>query len=291
MEYPPVLSYLQAGPLLEARSKSAATATTTLDLGLSTVELPLLPEGIPLPGGRVLRWEEVECIAAATPGGRMSGRCFAVEVDGLREVRAYSKSTDLYYSLMPTESAPTMVISGFPMHRVKGTDPHRDTLDKVRTLAPLTGPVLDTATGLGYTAIEAARSAESVLTIERDPTALEIARLNPWSRELFENPRIAQVVGDSFEEVERLGEERFARIVHDPPAASLAGDLYSGEMYRRLYRALRRGGRLYHYIGDPKSRSGARTTTGVIRRLREAGFEQVRARPEAFGLVADKPLR
>ena len=74
----------------------------------------------------------------------------------------------------------------------------------MRTIAPLSGRVLDTCTGLGYTAIEAAKTAEQVITIELDPTALEVARLNPWSRELFENPRIQQIVGDAFDEIASL---------------------------------------------------------------------------------------
>lgn len=288
MQYPVVLSHFQAEPLLAARRAGAATASTSHDLGLSSVEAVLDADGARLPDGVFLPWAELERVVSEQGSGRMSGRCYALEDGALREIRAYSKQTDLYYSLMPTRGAPTLVISGFPMHRVKGTDPHQDTLAKVRAVAPLVGAVLDTATGLGYTAIQAARTAESVLTIELDPAALEMARLNPWSRELFENPRITQVVGDSAEEVRALEDGRFSRVIHDPPAFTLAGDLYSGEMYRQLFRVLRRGGRLFHYIGDPRSVSGARVQKGVLRRLREAGFENVKARPEAFGIVAAK---
>jgi predicted methyltransferase len=146
--------------------------------------------------------------------------------------------------------------------------------------------VLDTATGLGYTAIEAARTAERVITIELDPAGLEIARQNPWSRALFDNPRIEQIVGDAFEEVRCLPDLLFSRVIHDPPALSLAGELYSGAFYRELHRVLRRNGRLFHYIGDPESASGRNTTRGVLRRLQEAGFTRVARRPEAFGVVA-----
>jgi hypothetical protein len=176
------------------------------------------------------------------------------------------------------------------MHRIKGVDPHRDTQRKIRTLAPVAGRVLDTCTGLGYTAIEASKQAavEQVITIELDPTVLEVARLNPWSRSLFENPKIQQVVGDAFEEIEEFEDGRFTRIVHDPPMFSLAGELYSGEFYRHLYRVLARKGRLFHYVGDPDSRSGRNVTRGVVRRLQEAGFGRVVRKPRAFGLVAYK---
>src|SRR5438128_7660937 len=102
---------------------------------------------------------------------------------------------------MPTERAPTMLLSGIPMHRIKGIDPHEDTLRKIRAVAPVSGRVLDTATGLGYTAIEAARTAAEVVTIEIDPTVLEVARRNPLSRSLFSSPRIRQLIGDSVEAV------------------------------------------------------------------------------------------
>jgi len=193
-----------------------------------------------------------------------------------------------HYSLMPTERAPTTLISGLPMHRIKDVDPREDTMRKIKTIAPLRGRVLDTATGLGYTAIAAAETAEQVVTIELDETALAVARLNPWSRALFDHPKIEQVIGDAFEEVMRFDNAAFSAIIHDPPTFSLAGELYSEEMYRRLFRVLRSGGRMFHYIGDLDSPSGGRVAKGVVRRLQEAGFARVVRKPDAFGLVAHK---
>jgi predicted methyltransferase len=172
------------------------------------------------------------------------------------------------------------------MHRIKDTDPHADTLEKIRAIRPVVGQVLDTATGLGYTAIEAAKTAAHVTTIELDPAALEVCRQNPWSQGLFENPKITQLVGDSFEVVLELTNSAFTRIIHDPPVFALAGDLYSGEFYRELHRLLRNNGRLFHYVGDPESKSGRSTTAGVMRRLEQAGFREVRRAPRAFGVTA-----
>jgi predicted methyltransferase len=45
---------------------------------------------------------------------------------------------------------------------------------------------------------------------------------------------------------------------------------------------------LFHYVGDPESRSGSRITRGVMRRLQEAGFKRVVRQPRAFGVVAYK---
>ena len=78
----------------------------------------------------------------------------------------FSSFTNRYYSLMPTEAAPTMLISGIPMHRIKGTNPMEDTRQKLKALGRANGLVLDTTTGLGYTAILAAKTANEVITIE-----------------------------------------------------------------------------------------------------------------------------
>jgi predicted methyltransferase len=277
-----VMSHLQAEALLTARQAAETQPVVSPDLGLTKTELDIKPGGVCFPGGQVLTWQDLEMISDSPRS------CFLVEEDGLRKVQIFSEATNRLYSLMPTQGPPTMLVSGIPMHRIKGIDPHQDTLRKIKTIAPIKGHVLDTATGLGYTAIQAAKTAERVITVELDPAALEIARINPWSRELFENPKITQIVGDSFEEIGNFESETFSRVIHDPPAFSLAGDLYSGEFYGELFRVLGRGGRLFHYIGDLGSKSGRSVARGVIRRLGEAGFSRVVRRPEAFGLVAYK---
>lgn len=311
MEQLIVLSYVQIRPILEAkqvvsqvmpppspplcpprergeckggREKAGEGDKVALspDLGLSTVQVELQTEGVRFPNSELLTWEDIQKISQSEQS------CFVVQGNTIQKIQTFSEYTNRHYSLWPTEGAPTLLISGIPMHRIKGTDPHRDTLTKIKALKPVTGRVLDTATGLGYTAIEAAKTAEQVVTIELDPAVLEIARLNPWSQALFDNPKISQRIGDSFEEVQTFEAESFSCILHDPPMFSLAGDLYSAEFYRQLYRVLGRGGRLFHYIGDLESRSGHNVAKGAARRLQEAGFVQVQTRPEAFGLLAYK---
>ncbi|HLI08441.1 MAG TPA: methyltransferase domain-containing protein [Ktedonobacteraceae bacterium] len=279
---PVVLSYVQVAPLLEARQKGLAQIEASPDLGLTKVLARIAPEGVIFPGGERLNWEDIEKIRKA------ESSCFLVENGTAHAIQVFSEETNRLCTLYPTGGAPSMLIGGFVMHRVKDVDPMQDTLKKVRAIAPLSGRVLDTATGLGYTAIEAAKSADEVVTIELDPGAQEIARLNPWSRALFENPKITQLMGDAFEVVPTFEDESFTRIIHDPPAFSLAGQLYSGEFYRQLYRVLKRGGRLFHYIGDLNSKSGGIVTKGALRRLQEAGFTRIARHPEAFGVVAYK---
>jgi predicted methyltransferase len=277
-----VLSHFQVQPLLDAWVRGEPACPVSLDLNLTTGEAALGPDGVTLPGGALLPWEQAEQIAAS------ENRCFVLEGGQLEPIQFFSETTHWPRSLMPTENAPTMLVAGLPMHRIKGVDPYQDTRRKIKAASPVVGRVLDTATGLGYTAIQAARTAEEVITVELDPTSLQIARLNPWSADLFDDPRITQIVGDVWDAVEEMADDTFSCIIHDPPTFSLAGELYSTDFYTELYRVLRRKGRLFHYVGDPASKSGANVTRGVVRRLGEAGFTRVKRRPEAFGVLALK---
>jgi uncharacterized protein len=282
MQQPIVLSYIQLEPLLAAHKLGLPSAEISPDLGISSVSAALSAAGVSFPSGEQLDWQQIRKIEQARTN------CFVLEDGRLRTIALFSELTQRACSLLPTLSAPSMLIAGFSMHRIVATDPLQDTLKKVATIAPIGGRVLDTATGLGYTAIEAAKSAQQVVTIELDPGAQALARLNPWSRDLFANPKIQQVMGDASEVVPTFEAESFACILHDPPVFSLAGELYGGAFYRQLLRVLKRGGRLFHYIGNLNSKSGGTVARGVIRRLHEAGFRRVVRRPEAFGVVAYK---
>ena len=118
--------------------------------------------------------------------------------------------------------------------------------------------------------------------------AIEIAKRNPWSRELFDNPKVEISIGDIDEKVDEFPAGEFSAIVHDPPTFQFAGELYSLEFYKKLYRVLSRRGTLFHYIADPDSKLGERMTKGVMKRLHEAGFAKVERRPKAFGVAARK---
>jgi len=279
---PIILSYVQAESLLKAKQQGKAFIEISPDLGLSTVLATLTSEGISFPSGEHLDWQGLGKIS------KSEVNCFILEDDAARPIQVFSEYTNRVCSLMPTKGAPSMLIAGFVMHRIKDIDPMQDTLRKIAAISPVAGRVLDTATGLGYTAIEAAKTADEVVTIELDPGAQEIARLNPWSQELFHSPKIQQIMGDAYEVVQTFEDGSFARIIHDPPTFSLAGELYSGVFYQQLFGVLKRGGRLYHYIGDPNSKASGGVTKGALKRLQEAGFARVVRKPEAFGVVAYK---
>lgn len=277
-----VLSHFQARQLLDARENGQSNAGISLDLNLTESDVKLQSDCVVFPAGASLAWKSIEEISENEVA------CYSVMENAAKAIKGFSEFSGRVYGLMPTTSAPTMLISGIPMHRIKDTNPYQDTLQKIKAIAPIKGDVLDTTTGLGYTAIEAAKTARSVVTIEIDPTAQEIARQNPWSQGLFENPKITQLIGDAFDEIEKFEAESFSAIIHDPPMFTLAGDLYSLAFYQQAFRVLKHNGKIFHYIGDPESKSGTRVTAGVIRRLQDAGFRRVVRAPRAFGVVAYK---
>lgn len=274
------LSHFEVAPLLAARRSGASTATSSADLGRTRNDVAIAADGATFANGAQLSWALAERIADAP------NKCFVVQGGEARELRVFSATTGWVRSLLPTGTAPTTLVGGFTMHRIVGIDPREDTVRKAGGNGPFAGPVLDTATGLGYTAIHAASRAPSVVTVELDPAALELARDNPWSAELFTATNLEQRVGDVAELVHDFADGQFAHVIHDPPSFQLAGHLYSGAFYEQLARITKKGGRVVHYIGDPQSPNGARTTRGVVERLRAAGFARVQPNPAAFGVVA-----
>ena len=276
-----VLSHYQAAQLLNHTESIGKTIQISLDLNLSFQEAIITPDGVKLASSEILPWHALQEIVSNP------NNCFSFTNGLFEKILIFSELTNSTYSLYPTKSAPTMLISGIPMHRIKDTTPEKDTNQKIKAARP-TGRVLDTATGLGYTAIAAAKTADHVITVELDPAAQEICRLNPWSQELFDDPRIEQRIGDSFDVIQTIEDSNLNRIIHDPPTFSLAGHLYSRDFYKEMYRVLKPGGRAFHYIGDPQSKSGRRITAGAIQRLEQVGFKQVNRVPRAFGIVALK---
>ena len=277
--FAPILTSVEAHGLLAAVEAGDAVASVSLDLGLSHVELGLA-DGIVRIDGTELSATLLRRIA------REQNKCFEVQQGTLRPITVHSAHTGWVRSLSPTGEAPTTLVAGFAMHRVVGTTPMKDTRAKVRALGRPRGHALDTATGLGYTAIELARTCTEVVSVELDPAAIELARRNPWSASLFCDPVIELLQGDVAEAIHSFEDGAFAVALHDPPTLQLAGELYSRRFYGELRRVLRTGGRLFHYVGDPAGGAGARATRGVVKRLAEAGFVDVRADRRAFGVIA-----
>ncbi len=164
-----------------------------------------------------------------------------------------------------------------------------DTEDKLRVLGIDGGRCLDTCMGLGYTAIGALdRGAEVVVSIEREPPVVRVAQMNPWSSHLFDG-EIRLLLGDSFYVVDSLPLEFFDWVIHDPPRLTHAGELYSEEFYKKLFRVMAAGGKLFHYTGEPRSRyRGVDLQRGVQRRLKAVGFIGMEYHTGVMGITCEK---
>lgn len=190
------------------------------------------------------------------------------------------------YKLRMLAGKPILEIDGLRMHLVKG---FADVFDYSKTIMRLLAvdsddEVLDTCTGLGYTAIAAARLANKVTTIEKSPAVLKLAEWNPWSMELFKSRNIHIISGDAYEEVPKLG-PAFTKIIHDPPRFSHAGHLYSAEFYRRLHSASKKDALLFHYFGS-LGRKNRNISKEVRARLLESGWEIEKFHPSLQGCIS-----
>lgn len=277
-----LLSAAQASDILAA-FEQADSAEVSLDLGKSRSTVSRRDDGVQLAPGV---WISLDILGkiARTPDD-----VFSVEDGQAQKVIRFSEATGRTYKLRPTADWPALEISGILMHRIAGTTPMRDAQAKLQLIAPARGAVLETCAGLGYTAILAAATARAVTVIEKDPNVLEMARLNPHSSGLFENPRITLVHADASEAVTAMPDASFDAVDHDPPTLSVAGELYSDAFYGHLLRILRPGGVLLHYTGAPGSR-GRRVdlNASVSRRLARVGFAKVRTDGATACILASK---
>jgi len=268
MRFRPILRPLLCKPmidrLLRARDHEEVVKIS-LDLGRSLHECSIRGEGVMI-DDQLIRWEELERASKRERDIFMvaDGRLLSLSISG----RHFYKLVFIGWG-----HPPTLEIDGIHMHRIKDITPDRDAWMKVKLCGDLRCKrVLDTCMGLGYTAIAALKmGACRIITVEVDENVVELARLNPWSKELSDE-RIDFRLGDIRELIDGFRGE-FDAIVHDPPRFSLAGELYSLEFYRKLNKALRLGGRLVHYVGQPGIVKGRAIWRGVMRRLREAGFD------------------
>lgn len=269
----------------EAAAAGASAVEVSLDLGLSEARVRIDGGAVTFPDGQSVPLE------ALGPVEENPRSVYAVLESEIEKLTWFSEETGNVYTLRATRGWPALEISGILMQRIKDVDPREDAAAKAAAVAPVRGRVLETCFGLGYSALESATEAASVLAFEIDPNVVDMARLNPYSAPIFaEGSRIEVRRADVAEAIHDLPDAAFDVIIHDPPTLAIAGDLYATSFYRELFRVLRSGGRLFHYTGDPGSRHRKQDLPGrVAQRLGEVGFRSVRREPAALGVSARKP--
>ncbi|MBI3037244.1 hypothetical protein HYY73_05870 [Candidatus Woesearchaeota archaeon] len=283
-----VLSHFQASEIARAilDKKDKIRISTDLGLTASTATMDYRRQVAVFSPDEKLTFDEISKIAAT------ENVCFVVEKGktAATKIQLFSADTNRFYKLFPTKDAPTAEISGIRMHRVQERSPWEDTEDKIKCVEPLSGMVLDTCCGLGYTAIAAAvsKKVQRVYTFESDKNMVLLADYNPWSQPLFNDIKIKLSLDDIFTAIRYFSGGFFSAVIHDPPRLQLAPELYSLEFYRHLFRVLKKGGKLYHYTGSPGEKRGVNIPKGVVKRLKEAGFQNAAERKDVLGVVATK---
>ncbi len=257
----------------------------SFDLGVTYDEYRVVQKG------SVICVEDVFCLPVPVlkRASKRTGRVYRLHrsENGWKLVHVAIRDRKYYQIVQPFRGKPTTLeIDGIHMHAVKDTDPYTDAMLKVEALGVEKGDrVWDACGGLGYTAIFAMRKGADVVSTEKDPNVIELAKINPWSREYF-TTNVINIDATRF--VKNVEDSAFSKVIHDPPRFSLAGELYSLDFYREIYRVLERGGKLYHYTGEPGSRRGKDIQRGVMLRLYRAGFRKVWREKKTKGLIALK---
>lgn len=213
---------------------------------------------------------------------------YVVDENILKKAAMFSDETQFYYKLYPTSDWPTIMLSSTPMHRYTHMSPKQDTETKIKEVSPVKGIVLDTCCGLGYTAIMSAKTADKVYVFERDPNVVHVASFNPYSEDLFNNPKIELKNIDVIEYMDEFNDNLFDRIIHDPPTFKYSPDLYSKTFYRELFRVLKKGGLLYHYAPAPHKTRGEEFHLQIVKGLKTVGFKDVMYSAKSSGVVARK---
>jgi predicted methyltransferase len=276
-----ILTKKEAQKLVNCLKNRVNSWVVSLDLGKSTEKVELGADFVLLRG---------EKISLKVLEKTKEDTCYITQEGKLLSVDFFSNETNLFYKLKPTKDWPTLTLSSVPMHRFKHISPKQDTLSKINELGRVSGCVLDTCCGLGYTAIMNAekKEVEEVIVFEKDANVLRIAEHNPYSEELFTNKKIELRNENVFEGVKSLESEYFAGIIHDPPTTSFAPELYSPEFYKELFRVLKTGGVLYHYCPNPGKTKGKEFYPTIIKLLTQTGFKDCKYSEKSSGVKAIK---
>lgn len=277
-----ILTKREANLLLNAQNTGLTNFLISFDLGLSEEKVLIKKNGFEI-RGKLISTKEFEKLKEET--------LYVIEGDKLLSIDFFGEDTNLFYKLKPTRDWPTVMLSSVPMHRFKTISPKTSANLMVKEISPIEGKVLDTCCGLGYTAIISSKTADEVTVFEKDANVLRIAEYNPYSRLLFNNPKIKLIQESVFEGIKKLEDNSFDRILHDPPTVSFAKELYFPEFYKELYRVLKPNGILYHYCPNPGKTKGTEFHLTIIKNLEKAGFSECTHVPLASGVRAIKKIK
>ena len=264
----PIISSRDLRNIIDAIEKGLKTIDLSLDLGLTQTKINLDKQGFYVQEKLIIPKKIKETDKS----------CYLIREGGLEKVQYFAEGR--LYKLIPTNNRPILQISGTSMHK-------KDFLDKL-SRDRLRGMVLDSGTGLGYSSIIASKTAQDVITIEIDENVLEVAKLNPYSQELFKNKNIKSIVGNLVEEIKEFKDKEFDNIIFDAGTVKSSDAFFSLNNYREVYRVLKNEGRLYHYLPRHQIKIGRDFASEIIARLKKAGFKKIYRNKEGSYIIAEK---
>jgi uncharacterized protein len=245
-----------------------ATVKISLDLGLTTDELVLDHGLVIAPNGDEL----------AMPALKKDEKtCFFLQEGEFKRIRFQGEETGMIYELVETAGRPMLKVSATPFH--KWDFIKRIEQDKLK------GIILDAGTGLGYTAIAAAKTATKVITVEQDPHVLQVQDLNPWSLALIA-PNVEKVHEDITLYIRSFKDRHFDAVILDGGTPRSSGNFFSQEHYNQVRRVLKPRGSLYHYLPDKGIQRGRDFPAEVIARIKKAGFKNIKRFKEENYVIA-----
>lgn len=260
----PLLIRPAAEALLAAHVAGAAQWTGSLDLGRTNGSAPLQAEAWLWKGQRY-----------PYPHKLKDRTIYYWDGDEFAPVSRFSGAL---IKLVPTEwGAPTFEIDGIKMLPTAKESPFEDARRKVALVEPRGKVILDTCGGLGYFAACCLESdVARIDSFEKNADVLWLRTLNPWSPDPnapSSDGRLQLTHADVSQAIAQIADNSVDALLHDPPRFGIAGELYSQMFYDQLARVLRRGGRLFHYTGNPNKLTSDRDVPReVAKRLEKAGF-------------------
>ena len=276
------MTYLYADTadrVINAMQNGHGSVTLSCDLNLSEVTLCITGNELILDDESVITLKQLERIR------KTRTRIYLHDGSELRPLEIRHED---YTKLVPTQTAPYLETSGVKLHISKGICPFESAGRMAESVVKKGFLVLDTCSGLGYSALRSARlGARQTVTVEISANILQLRSENPWSFALYNDDSIIQKHKDITSFIKTCDAESYDAIIHDPPRFSLAGELYGDSFYRELKRVLKKRGVLFHYTGNPYTvKQGNSFVSGVTKRLYEAGFKKVIQEKKLMGVKA-----
>ncbi|MEK6936643.1 MAG: hypothetical protein AABW58_01075 [Nanoarchaeota archaeon] len=264
----PIISSKELREILKAIQESKEEIEISLDLNLTKTKVKLDKEGFYL-NNKLVKLKKIK---------ETDKSCYLVRNNQLEKVQYFSDGK--FYKLVPTNFRPILKISSNSMHK-------KEFLNQLRK-DKLKGLILDSGTGLGYSSIIASKTAEKVITVEIDKNVLEIAKLNPYSKDLFSSKNIKIILGNIVEEIKKFPSKEFNNIIFDAGTVKGSEEFFSLNNYKEAFRVLKFRGKLYHYLPKHQIKRGRDFASEVISRLKSAGFRRVYRNKENSYIIAEK---